>query len=51
LVAWAFVLWRTLSRAAANFSSPSILQTYAPGAGLSAEADSSTLKRAPQTLR
>jgi len=33
-------LWRTLQHAAANFSSPC--------AELSAEADSSTLKRAPQ---
>jgi hypothetical protein len=33
-------VWRTLQRAAANFSSPC--------AELSAEADSSTLKRAPQ---
>jgi UDP-N-acetylmuramoyl-tripeptide--D-alanyl-D-alanine ligase len=35
-------VWRTLQRAAADFSSPC--------AELSAEADSSTLKRAPQTL-
>ena len=41
-------LWRTLKRAAANFSSPWSPQN---GAELSAEADSGTLKRAPHRDR
>jgi osmoprotectant transport system ATP-binding protein len=39
-------MWRTLQRAAANFSSPAPL-ILRGARGLSAEADSSTLKRAP----
>jgi len=39
--------WRALQRAAAYLSSP-CSRSHAPAAELSAEADSSTLKRAPR---